>query len=687
MDKNIIQRIDAEVEDLIMSLTARGNTYYVATTGNDANTGLSWDEALLTIDAAVNKCSSNAGDAIKIAAGNYDESVNTSGVIVDVEGLTIIGENVSEDIAVLTVVNSNVGATAVFTVTADNVTIKNVTITEDTTTVEGIVSSGDYCLFENIQLNGAMENGIHLSGASHDRIRDCKFIGMTNDGIELSGASTYNIIDGGSISSAIDNGIHLNGAGADNNIIRNLQIFGISITTNGIHINGADSNMITQTVEINECAVGVLLSAGSNNNTINASITCILTDVDNSGTATNSFYGSMTQLHDDVRHIDKFMGAIWYVDKTNGADTNDGETPRTALATIAAGIAASGSGDRIIVRGATGKYDEAGLDLNLQGLELFFEEGAILEDTGGGTVLSVSAQDCKLSGVFIDNDNNGGIGFDVTTAASICMTNCTAMQCTTGFMLDGVKGTFSDCAAIDNTVTGFDIQTLHAIFKDCIANGNGDAVRGFYLSDSSADMNTFINCHSVSNTLAGWEIVAGADNNTFAGCSTGGNDGSKVDAGTNNTWPRFDMNSQIVAGQSIQEDLEAIYNVRTAGRRQVLEVSVTAAANAGDVTLATVTTQPCLIEAIVISANTAAQTDLTSAAVTGGAAKVVSFLDAAAAAKANIDAVDEQVSWTGAVRLGATKTIIMSLVGTGATAVDLTVTITYYATEDGGYLV
>ena len=125
---------------------------------------------------------------------------------------------------------------------------------------------------------------------------------------------------------------------------------------------------------------------------------------------------------------------------------------------------------------------------------------------------------------------------------------------------------------------------------------------------------------------------------------------------------------------------------RVAGRPQAIEVSVISAANAGAVTLATVTTQPCVIDSIVIHADTASQADLTSCAVTGGAANVVIFLTAAEAAVANLDAVDEQVGWTGAVRLAATKLIVMTLAGTGVTAVDLTVTITYHADVDGGYL-
>lgn len=125
---------------------------------------------------------------------------------------------------------------------------------------------------------------------------------------------------------------------------------------------------------------------------------------------------------------------------------------------------------------------------------------------------------------------------------------------------------------------------------------------------------------------------------------------------------------------------------RIAGQSQIIEISVTSAANAGDVTLATVTTQPCVIDSIVVHADTASQTDLTNIGIYGGANKVVTFIDTITGVKANIDAVDEQVAWSGTARFAATKTIVITLTGTGATAVDLTVTITYHAAVDGGYL-
>ena len=126
---------------------------------------------------------------------------------------------------------------------------------------------------------------------------------------------------------------------------------------------------------------------------------------------------------------------------------------------------------------------------------------------------------------------------------------------------------------------------------------------------------------------------------------------------------------------------------RGAGLVQIKSVTVTSAANAGDVTLATVTTQACEIESVVVQSNGATTADLTNVAVYGGAGKVVTFIGAAQGVRANIDAADKQVATLGPVALAATKTVVMTLTGAGVTAVDLTVIIAYRALADGGYLV
>lgn len=128
---------------------------------------------------------------------------------------------------------------------------------------------------------------------------------------------------------------------------------------------------------------------------------------------------------------------------------------------------------------------------------------------------------------------------------------------------------------------------------------------------------------------------------------------------------------------------------RQSGKTQTFTKALTTATTAGtaDVTLATITSKPCHIKSIIIRQNAVAVAELTSIAILGGASKVVTFISAATGVKANLANIDYQLSWDGDVLLGATKTIVATIVGSGASAAqDLTVEIEYYATVDGGYL-
>ncbi len=138
---------------------------------------------------------------------------------------------------------------------------------------------------------------------------------------------------------------------------------------------------------------------------------------------------------------------------------------------------------------------------------------------------------------------------------------------------------------------------------------------------------------------------------------------------------------------SVMEQIKTDSLSRAVGVTKILEVSVTIAANATATTIATITTQPCLIKSIVVHADASQTGDLTSLNVKGGASNVITFINDATAIQGNLDAADKQVAWTGTVRLAATKTITIDPTGTGATALDLTVTIEYEACVAGGYLV
>lgn len=125
---------------------------------------------------------------------------------------------------------------------------------------------------------------------------------------------------------------------------------------------------------------------------------------------------------------------------------------------------------------------------------------------------------------------------------------------------------------------------------------------------------------------------------------------------------------------------------REEGVTQIKEFSITAAADAGLTTVATITDQPCDIKSIILHADTGAPAHLTSAAIEGGASSVIEFISAAVAIQTNLDAADKQVAWLGGVRLAETETITIDLQGTGSDAVDFTVSIKYRSSVDGGFL-
>jgi hypothetical protein len=141
--------------------------------------------------------------------------------------------------------------------------------------------------------------------------------------------------------------------------------------------------------------------------------------------------------------------------------------------------------------------------------------------------------------------------------------------------------------------------------------------------------------------------------------------------------------------EAIRDDIDALAGAKIAGKTQIFTKQVTSAADATDVTVATVTTAPVLIKSLTVRANGATTANLTNIGVYGGTSKVVTFINTTDGVKANIDATGEQVTFSlgdGPVYLNTAETIVMTLTGTGAAAVDLQVIVELVAVTDGGYL-
>lgn len=244
----------------------------------------------------------------------------------------------------------------------------------------------------------------------------------------------------------------------------------------------------------------------------------------------------------------------WYVSITGGAAINSGRTPEEPLNTINAAIAAADDGD--IIHIAEDTYDEAvSIPAGKNGLSIICEPGVYLINTTPGTVVAIASAVVYWEGGILETfgqtamEVNGDwfIGKDIR-----------AYNSTIGFDMNAPFPLMINCKAILCTSAGFDISEDSGHYIECAVNGAA-ASRGFYLSHTNAENNVFHRCDTLGCTAAGYETVAGADDNLFSHCSQSSLCAGPTDAGANNTWV-FSEGSQIVAGQSRDQDLKDIFD-------------------------------------------------------------------------------------------------------------------------------
>lgn len=158
---------------------------------------------------------------------------------------------------------------------------------------------------------------------------------------------------------------------------------------------------------------------------------------------------------------------------------------------------------------------------------------------------------------------------------------------------------------------------------------------------------------------------------------------------TNGTYGLATLQSLIATIDTVVDAIAVLVAAKVAGRTQIHTKQITSAANAGDVTVATATTQPVLIKSLTVRSNGATTSDLTSISVYAATSKRVTLIDPVDGAQANLDATGKQVVFpvaSGPVYLAVGETIVMTLAGAGATPVDLQVVTECEAVVDGGYL-
>lgn len=144
-----------------------GAIWYVATTGNDSDSGISPISPLLTITAAIAKAA--AGDQIVIAGGAYTEDV-----AVNKDRLVLTGENATIIIGTVTLAN-------------DFVLFTDITI--NPVAAQALIVSGDLGNIQRVSVGGTSTIGIAVTGY-RNIFRDIISGGHSVTGFDIKGAQT-----------------------------------------------------------------------------------------------------------------------------------------------------------------------------------------------------------------------------------------------------------------------------------------------------------------------------------------------------------------------------------------------------------------------------------------------------------------------------------------------------------------
>lgn len=221
---------------------ASATTYYVSTSGNDSNSGLSLAQAFITLQRAADVVA--PGDSVLVEDGNYIGFALSTGGRAD--------------------------ARIVFQALGDQVVIVLPSATSDGINVE----NADYVTLDGFVVNNQPRNGIRLALSDHCVVRNCRcdnnfergiFTAFTDDiliennvctnsvdehGIYVSNSSDRPIIRYNTCFGNNNIGIHMNGdlsAGGDGTI-SDAQVYGNIIYDNnlaaGINLDGVENALI-----------------------------------------------------------------------------------------------------------------------------------------------------------------------------------------------------------------------------------------------------------------------------------------------------------------------------------------------------------------------------------------------------------------------------------------------------------
>ena len=183
-----------------------GDSWFVDSAKTSAGDGKTWDQALLTIGAALDKCTANNGDRIYVGPQHAETLSAANAVDIDVAGVHIIGCGWGEIRPIF-----NASATGgTFRINANNVIIENLLFKGGIDVTTGL---------------------LRVNGKTDCQILDCCFrdvTGQATDVLIAADGSDRLLIDGwihqGAAAAGANSALALDGC--DDVVVRNCQIYG-----------------------------------------------------------------------------------------------------------------------------------------------------------------------------------------------------------------------------------------------------------------------------------------------------------------------------------------------------------------------------------------------------------------------------------------------------------------------------
>ncbi len=394
-----------------------------------------------TLDFAISdsRITANNGDKIFVMPGHAETLA--AAITVDVAGLSIIG--MGEGTARPTFTGN--GVIDNMTITAANVVIENLYFNESTAAATA-----------NINV-----------GAANCQIRNCHFDLGTNDVecITVEDAGDDLLVEGNTFivtADGPDTAVEIEAAGVTRTTIKG-NIFVCSDGTNAFDaaaINSTAANTVLVVTGNTFLGGGVAATAVIAATAVGKSILSNFYGGGAVNVDADQFSGDVTITAEPAPLVvdDK----VWYVDSADGAVTNDGHTPQTALITIAAAEALAAAGDTIVVAGGHSETLAAKLVVNLVGLSIIGSgtgtrrpqlTGNVADDTislaaagiqivniqfneatsVSGGAIDVAAANCVIDNCVFDLGTNDAEAITVPNAGD----RCTIRNCTFNVTADG----------------------------------------------------------------------------------------------------------------------------------------------------------------------------------------------------------------------------------------------------------